>query len=65
MQILPLPDHVVIDGLEFHASRLAEDAARATAEAEALVISLLRGDDAWRGAAERDREPKRRVAGAA
>jgi len=48
MRVLTFPDDVAIGGLEAQAERLADDAALAAAEAEALVLSLLRGDRLWR-----------------
>jgi len=48
MRLLSFPEDVAIGGLEAQADRLANDAALAAAEAEALVRSLLRGDRAWR-----------------
>lgn len=48
MRLLTFPEDVAIGGLEAQADRLANDAAIAAAEAEALVRSLLRGDRAWR-----------------
>lgn len=65
MQLLPLPDHVAIGGLEAAAARLADDAARTTAEAEELIRSLLRGDGAWRRRQLRGEEATPQVAGSA
>ncbi len=48
MRLLTFPEDVSIGGLEAQADRLADDAARAAAEAEALVLSILRGDRQWR-----------------
>ncbi len=47
MRLLSFPEDVAIGGLEAQADRLANDAATAAAEAEALVRSLLRGDRMW------------------
>lgn len=49
MRILDFPGDVAMGALEVQADRLAEDAARAAAEAEALAMALLRGD--WRALA--------------
>ncbi|AKU92165.1 hypothetical protein [Vulgatibacter incomptus] len=48
MRLLSIPDDVAIGGIDAQALRLAEDAARAADEAEALVRSLFRGDSSWR-----------------
>lgn len=48
MYLLAFPDDVAIGGLEAQAGQLADETDRTIREAEALALSLLRGDTAWR-----------------
>lgn len=60
MYLLAFPDDVAIGGLEAQAGKLADETDRTIREAEALALSLLRGDRSWR---EMDREGVRQVEG--
>lgn len=51
MILRSIPDHVAIGGVDAQAQRLAEEAERAASMAQSLVLSLLRGDSAWRKSA--------------
>ena len=58
MQLFTFPDDVAIGGLEAQADRLADEAALATEQAEALILSILRGDRRWREEAPRREKPR-------
>lgn len=48
MELIAFPEDVAIGGIEAQAGMLEADAENTIREAEALVLSLLRGDRAWR-----------------